>query len=256
MKLVLAVQNEETAYTKQDVISKYADIFDGLCELEGECDIHLRPDAIPVVHPPRRVPIAISNKLKLELDRMEKDMVITKVTTPTDWVNSLVTVEKANGSLRICLDPKDLNNAIMRPHYPTKSLDDIQPDLAGATIFSKMDARSGYWSIKLTDRSSYLTTFNSPYGRFRFLRLPFGLNNSQDLFQQKMDVCLEGLPGVKTIVDDIVVFGKDRTEHDRNLDTLMTRCREMGIKLNADKTEKGHSEIPFFGHLLTAQGLK
>ena len=168
MKLVLAVQNEETAYTKQDVISKYADIFDGLGELEGECDIHLRPDAIPVVHLPRRVPIAICNKLKLELDRMKKDLVITKVTTPTDWVNSLVTVEKANGSLRICLDPKDLNDAIMRPHYPTKSLDDILPDLAGATIFSKMDPRSGYWSIKLTDRSSYLTTFNSPYGRFRF----------------------------------------------------------------------------------------
>ena len=256
MKLVLAVQNEETSYTKQDVISKYADIFDGLGELEGESDIHLQPNAQPVVHPPRRVPIAICNKLKLELDRMEKEKVIVKVTKPTDWVNSLVTVEKANGSLRVCLDPKDLNNAIMRPHYPTKSLDDILPDLAGATIFSKMDARSGYWSIKLTDRSSYLTTFNSPFGRYRFLRLPFGLNNSQDLFQQKMDVCLEGLPGVKTIVDDIVVFGKDRTEHDRNLDTLMTRCREMGIKLNADKTEIGHSEIPFFGHLLTAQGLK
>ena len=90
--------------------------------------------------------------------------VMQKVTKSTDWVNSLVTVEKPNGSIRICLDPKDLNDAIKRPHYPNKTLDDILPDLTDAKIFSRFDARSGYWSIVLTEKSSFLTTFQTPFG--------------------------------------------------------------------------------------------
>ena len=115
-----------------------------------------------------------------------------------------------------------------------KTLDDILPDLTGAKVFSKLDARSG--SIKLTEKSSYYTTFNTPVGRF--LRLPFGIKSANDLFQQKMDECLESLPDVKTIVDDIVVFGKDQATHDKNLELLMTRCREKGIRLNPDKTDR------------------
>ncbi|XP_045182664.2 uncharacterized protein K02A2.6-like [Mercenaria mercenaria] len=254
--IMINVDNLDMALNKEDVLSRYPDIFQGIGQLPGECEIHLKQDAIPVIHPPRRVPVAVHDKLKAELQMMLEKRVIQKVSEPTEWVNSLVTVEKGNGKLRICLDPKDLNNAIKRPHYPSKTLDEILPDLAGSSVFSKLDARSGYWSIKLTEKSFYLTTFNSPFGRFRFLRLPFGLLCSQDMFQQKMDECLEGLQGIKTIVDDIVVFGKDRAEHDRNFDRLMTRCSEKGIRLNPEKMEIGKSQISFFGHLLTSDGLK
>ncbi|XP_052783396.1 uncharacterized protein K02A2.6-like isoform X1 [Mya arenaria] len=255
LKFVSAVE-PDVSYTKDQVISKYHDVFTGLGTLPGECDIHIKSDAIPVVHPPRRVPIAIKDRLKTELDRMVKDKVIVKVTEPSVWVNSMVTVEKPNGSLRVCLDPKDLNEAIVRPHYPSRSIDDILPDLTGASVFSKFDARTGYWSVKLNKKSSFLTVFNTPFGRYRYLRLPYGVNCAQDVFVQKMESCLEGLNGVKVIVDDIVCYGKDKQEHDRNLDKLMERCQLKGLKLNADKTEIGKSEIPFFGHLLTSDGLK
>lgn len=151
---------------------------------------------------------------------MESLGIIKKVTTPTDWVNSLVTVEKTNGSLRVCLDPKDLNNAIKRPHYPNRTLDDILPELSNATVFSKFDARSGYWSVQLTEKSSYLTTFYSCFARYRFLRLPYGFKNANDAFCLKMEQCLENLPGVQTIVDDIVVYGKDRLKHDEKISTV------------------------------------
>ena len=259
IKLILAVDSDTPhtcPLTKEIVLDKYSDVFDGIGHLPGECEIYLKSDSVPVVHPPRRVPIAIRDKLKAELERMEREHVIKKVTKPTDWVNSLVTVEKPNGSIRICLDPKDLNDAIKRPHYPNKTLDDILPDLTDAKIFSRFDARSGYWSIVLTEKSSFLTTFQTPFGRYRFLRLPFGLKMAQDEFISKMDQCLEGLPGVKTIVDDIVVYGSDRKTHDRNVDKLMSRCRQMGIKLNADKTDIGQTQIPFYGHVLTSSGLK
>ena len=126
---------------------KYSDVFDGIGQLPGECEIYLRPNATPVVHPPRRVPVALRDKLKAELDRMERDQEISKVNEPTDWVNSLVIVEKPNGSLHVCLDPKDLNDAIKWPYYPNKTLEDILPDLTDAKVFSKFDARSGYWSM-------------------------------------------------------------------------------------------------------------
>ena len=127
-----------------------------------------------------------------------------------------MTVEIPNGNLRICLDPEDLSDAIKRPHYPNWTLEDILPDLTDAKVLSKFDARSGYWSIVLSKRSSFLTTFQTPFRRYRFLRLPFGLKMAQDEFISKMDHCLDGLSGVRTIVDDIIVFGNDRATLDKN----------------------------------------
>ena len=124
---------------------------------------------------PRRVPEALREPLKNELVSLVEQGILAKVTEPTDWVNSLVCVTKSTGALRLCLDPKDLNRAIKRPHYLTPTLEDIPPKLNGAICFSILDARSGYWNIKLTQESSLLATFNLPFGRYRFLRLPFGL---------------------------------------------------------------------------------
>jgi len=187
---------------------------------------------------------------------MERFDIISKVTEPTDWVNSLVTVEKADGSLRVCLDPKDLNNAIKRPHYPMKTIEDVLPDLANAKYFSKLDARSGYWAMKLEYQSSYLTTFNSPFGRYRFLRVPFGIKSARDEFQRKIDKSFEGLTGVAAIVDDILVHGRDKKEHNRNLKILLERCRERGIKLNPDKLEVCMTQVSYFGHVLSSDGLR
>ena len=105
----------------------------------------------------------------------------------TDWVNSLVCVTKSNGTIQLCLDPKDLNRAIKRPHHCTPTLEDILPKLSDAKYFSIVDARSGYWNIKLDHESSLCTNFNSPHGRHQFLRLPFGLICAQDIFQKSAD---------------------------------------------------------------------
>jgi hypothetical protein len=136
-----------------------------------------------------------------------------------------------------------------------KSFSDILPDLAGARYFTKLDARSGYWTIKLDNDSSYLTTFNTPYGRYRFRRLPFVLKSAQDEFQRQIDYCYAGLKGVVAIVE-ISVYGKTRTEHDINLQAAIQRTREIGIKLNDEKLDVGQSQVEYFGHLLSADGIK
>lgn len=119
-------------------------------------------NATPVVCPPRRIPIALHDRLKDELDSMEKNKIIAKVTEPTDWVNALVVVEKPKTrKLRVCFDPRPLNKVIQRPHYPLPTLEDVTTKLAGVRYFSILDARSGYWAIKLSTESSMLTMFNT-----------------------------------------------------------------------------------------------
>ena len=216
--------------------------------------MHLKLDAVSVINPPRRIPVALRDRFKAELSRMEKQNIIAPVHSPTDWVNSFVIVEKPKTqSLRICLDPKALNDAIRCPHYPMRTFDEVVSQLSEAAYFSLLDATSGYLSLKLEDKSSYLTTFNTPFGRYGYLRVPFGLNCSQDVFQRKIDETpFEGISGVTGIVDDILVYGKTRAEHDRNLRNALTRAR----KLYPDKCKIGLTEVRYFGHILTNKGLK
>ena len=93
-------------------------------------------------------------------------------------------IQKKNEKLRLCLDPKDLNRAIMGCHYKTPTMEELAHKLSGAQHFPKLDAKGGYWSIPLDAESQLLTTFHSPFGRFYFRRMPFGLVMSQDVFMQ------------------------------------------------------------------------
>ena len=183
---------------------------------------------------------------------------MTKVAEPTDWVNSLVCVTKGTGALRLCLDPKHLNQAIKRPHYFTPTLEDVLPKLNGAKCLSILDARSGCWNIRLEQESSLYTTFNSPFGRYRFLRLPFGLICAQDFFQRKVDEPFGDLAGVTGIADDIVVYGykSDFTHHDANLCAVLQRARETILRFNLDKCKFRCTRIPFFGHIVGADVLQ
>ena len=189
---------------------------------------------------------------------MEQQGIIIKVTEgqPTDWVDSLVYQRKKNGKLRICLDPKDLNKAIKRDYHVTRTVEEILPKLNGAQYFSILDAKCGYWNVELDEESSFLTTFISPFGRYRLLRMPFGLRMSQDIFQARIDQLVEGLQGVIGIADDIVVYSRTKAEHDRNLRKLLLRCLQYGLKLNPDKCKVNQSEIAFFGVICGASGVK
>ncbi|KAK2171261.1 hypothetical protein NP493_1083g00015 [Ridgeia piscesae] len=216
------------------MVKKYPKCFRGVGLFSGENHIDLKQDAEPDIHPPRRVPESIQDTVKKELKRKIEIDVIEKVDQPTDWVNSIVYVTKPSGELCICLDQKDLNNCVRRPHHYTQVLDDILSQLQGADIFSILDARSGYWNMKLDDESKLLTMYYTPYGRYCFRRLPFGLVSAQDVFQKKVDLTIEGLPGVVAIADDIVVFGKTKAEHDEHLDNVMKRKQEIGLYLNPE----------------------
>ena len=138
-------------------------------------------------------------------------------------------IHKKSGDLREWLDPHELNKCIPREHFTLPILDDVLHELQDAKVFSKYDLASGYWHVKLDGESSHLTTFQTCFGRYRYLRLPFGINGSSEYFQKLVEV-LQGLPGVVCIADDVVIHGRDTEEHDQHLDMFLLRCREKGIK--------------------------
>ena len=145
--------------------------------------------------------------------------------------------------------------------YSLPTIDDVLPLLSKARIFTVLDARNGFWHIQLDETSTYLTTFGTPWGRYRWLRLPFGVSPAPEEFQ-RMDIALEGLEGQKVIADDILVFGSGTTDeeaqidHDKKLFAVLNRCRETGIKLNVEKMQFRQPEVIYIGHVISAEGLK
>ena len=114
-------------------------------------------------------------------------------------------MRKPNKNIRVCIDPQHLNKALKRSHYPLPVIEDILPDIGKAKVFSKADLKEGYLQIKLDKQSSMLTTFQTPWGRYRWLRMPFGITPSSEYFHLKLYQNLEGLPGVYKIADDLLI---------------------------------------------------
>ena len=168
----------------------------------------------------------------------------------------VVVKKKTKNAGRICIDPSNLNKAIKREHFPMNSIDDIVTRLHGSKYFSTLDANMGFFQIKLSEKSSYLTTFNSPFGRHRYLRMPMGAKCSSEVFQIAMMTAFVGTEGVEIFVEDILVHGSTMSIHNQRVKQVLDRCREINLKMNRSKCRIGVSEVNYVGHTITGDGLK
>ena len=208
------------------------------------------------VHTARRVPLPLVQKVKEEILRMEENGVIEKVTEPTDWCAPMVPVPRKNGKVRICVDLKRLNEAVRRERYVLPTAEEITAKLSGATMFTSLDAASGFWQIPLHPESSKLTTFITPFGRYSFKRLPFGITSAPEIFQRKMAETLNGLHGVAVFMDDILVYGNTPEQHDQYLSKVLERIESTGLKLNKDKCVFRQEQLHFLGQVIDKAGVK
>ena len=257
LNLVARVHAVDKRESCERIIKSFSDVLgDEIGCLPGEYHIKIDESVHPVVHPPRTLPVAIRDQVRKELEHLENCGILAKVTEPTDWVNSMVAVRKKNGRVRICIDPSDLNRAIKREHFPMSTIEDIATRLHGSKLYSTLDANSGYFQIRLSEESSRLTTFNTPFGRYRYLRMPMGLKCSAEVFQREMSSQFADIDGVEIVVDDILIHGKSEDEHNEILRNVLLRAREIGLKLNRSKSHIGLSEVNYVGHRLTGEGLK
>ena len=185
--------------------------------------------------------------------------ILEEVKEHTDWANSYMIVEKDAGNhhspnhtikkkLRICLDPRDLNEALEREPCHTCSVDETTAKLQGLTVFTIVDFKKGYWMVVLHPDSRKLTCMALPFGRFQWTRLPMGTVVAQHILQSKLDSIFTGMEGVTGIADDMVIVGRDEMEHDRNFLAFMEKCMDYNLTLNSQKIQFKQIWVSFYGH--------
>jgi hypothetical protein len=190
------------------------------------------------------------------LEQMERLGVIARVEQPTDSCAGLVVVPKPNGKVRICADLTKLNESVRWERHPLPAVDQVLAQLSGATIFSKLDANSGFWQVPLSPDSALLTTFITPFGRFCFHRLPFGISSSPEIFQRIMSQMLAGLPGTVCMMDDVLVHGATQEEHDDRLHRVLKWIQDSGMTLNPENGEFSCNCVKFLGHVIDKSGIR
>ena len=179
-----------------------------------------------------------------------------------EWPNPLMRSHdgdpKSNGNIRVCIDLSKLNKYVKRESHPlptVPTVDTTLERLAGSRVFSKLDANSGFWQIKLGSESRPLTTFITPWGRFCFNVLPFGISSGSEKFQN-MGQILQGLDGVECNIDDVLVHKKDHTEHDQRLEAVLSSLVEASMTLNLDKCQFSTDRVKFLGHIISSSGIE
>ena len=229
---------------------------DELGTIEKEKAILLvRPDCAPRFFKPRPVPYAISDAVGSQLDKLEAEGVLEKV-SHSDWAAPIVVVPKQDGSYRLCGDYKvTVNQALDVDQYPLPKPEDLLATLAGGQKFTKLDLRQAYQQLHLDDQSKCFTTINTHKGLYRYTRLPYGIASAPAMFQKTMDVILQGIPQVCCYIDDILVTGKDDALHLQHLQDVLTRLEKFGLRLKRSKCEFMKDSLEYLGHKIDAHGV-
>ena len=236
---------------------EFRDLFGGIGKVRGKVvKLHIDPDVQPKQLPHRRIPFHVRQDVEKELERLESLDIIEKVTGPTPWVSPIVVVPKSSGQVRLCVDMREANKAVKREKHLMSTIDDLVADLSGATVFSKLDLSSGYHQLQLGPESRHITTFITHIGLRRYKRLMFGINAASEIFENAIEEILTGLRGCKNISDDIIVFRATTAEHDQNLYGVLTRLQQDDVRLNKEKCCFSRSEITFYGHILSSEGIR
>lgn len=220
---------------KEKFIQENKDIFEGIGKFPDMVKIKLKDNPNPVCNPPRRVPIKIFDKLREQLKLMVKLELIEPCSEPSEWQSNLVVIEKPNGTLRICLDPKDINANLIRELYQIPTLEEIRPALANKKFYSLFVLKDGFYHCELYEVSSNLCIFSSPFGSYKFKRLPLGLSVAPEIFQRLMIKYFGGINGVHIYFDDLLVCSDTKTEHDLIINKVIENARKYNIKFNVKK---------------------
>ena len=215
----------------------------------------LRDGAQPKFLKARPLPYALRDRVGLELDRLEQDGILTKV-SHSDWATPVVPIPKKDGSVRICGDFKlTVNPQLKVDQYPLPRIDDIFASLGGGKHFSKIDLRSAYLQMEMDDESKTLLTLNTHKGLYRLNRLAFGIASAPAMWQRVMDQLLSGIPKTQCIIDDIIVTGETDDEHLRNLEMVLQRLLDAGLRAHPAKTRFFDAKTEYCGHAVSADGL-
>lgn len=254
--------NESDKNTKiETVVSKlYPNLFSGLGKLKKfKHKICLSENVKPYAClTPRRVPLPLQKQVEKELDRMVKEGVIEKIDEATEWCSPMVIVPKKDSGVRVCSDFTELNKFVVRERYQLPSVEETLAKLKDAKIFTKLDFNSGFWQLSLDKESRKYTTFLTPFGRFAYKRVPFGISSAPEVFQKTISDLIKtiNMDCVLVHADDILVTGHNIAEHENNLKKVLKLLSDSGLTLNKNKCEFEKTETKYLGYLVSSNGIK
>ena len=220
-----------------------------------EANLYLKPNCQPKFVKARPVPFAIKPAVDRELDRLEQEGIIEKV-THSEWASPVVAVPKPGGHLRLCGDYKvTLNSALKVDQYPLPKPEDLFASLAGGQKFTKIDLAHAYQQMNLKENCRQLVVINTHRGLYQYTRLPFGVASSPAIFQKVMDTILQGIQNVFCYLDDILITGPTEEIHLANLEEVLQRLQRYGIRAKRAKCAFMQPAVEYLGHKVDAQGL-
>ncbi|UYV82717.1 K02A2.6-like, partial [Cordylochernes scorpioides] len=228
----------------------------GVGLLKNKQSILIKEEAIPQAYTARRFPLALREPVREELEKMSKLGVIKKINKPTEWSHPMVVVKKPNGDVRICIDPRKLNYWIKRERYMMPSPEEVLALIQKANIYTVLDAKYAFWQIPLTDEASLLTTMSTPYGRYCYTRMLYGLSSAPEIFQRIIHQLYLGVPNVVTYMDDVLIYSDSETEHLKILEQVLKIARENGLKFDKTKTQLMQPSVRYLGHIVSTEGIR
>ena len=240
------------------IVEEFSDVFSGVGKVPGTVKLKVNSEISPVAHPYRPVPVSLRDAVQAKLKELEDADIIEKVPvgTPTQWCSALHVVPKKDKSVRITIDPKDLNKALLREYHPTNTVDDVAQRCKSARYLTVLDANQGYFQLALDEESKDYTSFNTPYGRFRYKRLPMGITSAPELFQRVFGDIFSSVSGLEIIMDDFLIACDTLEEHNKILRQTLQTARENNVTFSAQKLQLCTDSVKYAGHLFTNKGLQ
>jgi len=251
------VDSRAEALSKAVLQEKYGEVFQGVGKLQGyELSFNVDQSVKPVAQPVRRIPFGLRQKVDEKLDQLLKDDIIEEVPEgPSSWISPIQVEHKSNGSIRLCIDMRQANKAIVRERQPMPTVEELLLDLNGSVCYSHLDFKDAFNQVVLSPSSRDITTFITHRGLYRYKRLMFGVNSAPEKFNQLIRDLFRDCVGVSNLADDVIVYGSTVEEHNQRLTKVMERIRDAGLTLNMEKCIFGVDKITFFGHEITGQGI-
>ncbi|KAA0054781.1 ty3-gypsy retrotransposon protein [Cucumis melo var. makuwa] len=253
---VVDTREVDVSLSSEPVVRDYPDVFPE--ELPGlpphrevEFSIELEPGTVPISRVPYRMAPAELKELKVQLQELLDKGFIRPSVSP--WGALILFVKKKDGLMRLCIDYRELNKVTIKNRYPLPRIDDLFDQLQGATVFSKIDLRSGYHQLRIKDGDVPKTAFRSRYGHYEFIVMSFGLTNAPAVFMDLMNrVFREFLDTFMVVfIDDILIYSKTEAEHEEHLRMVLQTLRDNKLYAKFSKCEFWLKKMSFLGHVVS-----
>ena len=239
------------------IISQFPRVFNGVGLLKDhQVKFNIDQDVPPVAQPARPIPFHLRERFNREILRMEEQGIIEEHHGPAPWVSNAVLAPKDDGGVRVTIDMRQANPAIKDTHLPVPRVDDIQSRLAGNKVFSKLDLRSAFHQLEIDEQSRHVTVFHAGDRLMRYKRMTMGTKPASGELNKALRPLFQHIPEVHCIHDDIIIASKSKDQHDRILEQVMRILDESGLTLNEDKCLFAKNEIPFWGLIVSAEGIR